>query len=150
MILERINLGIKNILEKNRVRYFQVSNSYILSNPMMLIMARKEKFRNIYLNLNKEMNIILTREKTRFFKLENHYILCNPKVMYQYKEQHFEKLVEKLKVLNPMNTLKRGYAIVKFQDKVVSDATHVHKNDSLKIDLRDGYILANVEKVGKK
>ena len=148
LLMDRLNLSIKNIVDQNKERLFQINNNYILNNPLMLIINKREYFKNLYQRLNKNMDVILTNEKSRFFKLENSYVLENPKILYQFKEQHFYKLVEKLEVLNPLNTLKRGYAIVKTNDKVVSDVSKIAKNDIIKIELRDGLVESKVVKVG--
>ena len=150
MLLDRLYLGIKNIMEINQARYFQSSNSYILNNPMMLISNKRDIFRNLYVRLNKEMGIILMNEKNRFLKLEKSYVLEKPSILYQSKELNLDKIIEKLGVLNPMNTLKRGYAIVKSDDRVVSNIRHISKGNKLNIELRDGWIYALVEKVGNK
>ena len=105
MIIDRINLSIKNILDQTRIRLFKSSNSYVLENP---------------------------------------------RILYQFREQHLGKLIEKLDVLNPMNTLKRGYAIVKYDGKVVSDSLKLKKGMSLDIELRDGIVQTKIEKVGNK
>ena len=150
MIMDRLILCIKNILEQNRVRLYQCSNSYVLNNPTMLFLSKKEYYKTLYQRLNKSIDLILSNEKMRFFKLENSYVLENPRILYQFKEQHFNKLVEKLEVLNPLNTLKRGYAIVKDNDRVVSDISFIKNNDILKIEFRDGMVDAKVVKVGEK
>ena len=51
----------------------------------------------------------------------NNYVLTNPEIIYKFKVQHLEHIINKLDVLNPMNTLKRGYAIVKKTEKVITD-----------------------------
>ena len=150
MLLDRLNLGMKNIVDYNRVRLFKSSNSYILNNPMMLFLSKRENFINLYKKLVKDMEILLSNEKTRFFKLETSYVLENPKILYQFKAQHLDKLIEKLDVLNPLNTLKRGYSIVKSNDKVISDIKKIKKGNLINIELSNGYIDALVEKVGRK
>ena len=117
---------------------------------MLLIVNKKENYKNLYDKLNKEINIIITNEKARFSKLEKSYILSNPQILYQSKEQNLNKLIEKLQVLNPMNTLKRGYAIVKSNNKVISNITKIKKDNIIEVELVDGLIEAKVEKVGKK
>ena len=149
ILMDRLNLVIKNILEQNRIRYFQCSNSYVLNNPMMLVLSRVENFKNLYGRVNKAMEYTLSNEKTRFFKLENSYVLSNPRILYQFKEQHFGKLIEKLEVLNPLNTLKRGYAVVRNNNKVISDVIDLKKGMDLSIQLRDGFVDAKIEKVGR-
>ena len=150
MLVERMNIGMTNLLEKNRVRLFQSTNSYILNNPQMLYYSKLEKFKNIYQLLNKEMGIILTNYKARLFKMENSYVLNNPDILYKFKKQNLIGIMEKLEVLNPMNTLKRGYAIVKCQNQVISDVSKVRVDDQLAIDLKNGQIVAKVMKVSEE
>ena len=150
MLLDRLNLVIGNILEKYRVRLFQSTNSYILNNPQMLYYQKQENFKNIKQRLNKEMNIYLTNYKTRLFQLENSYVLTNPEILYQFKKQNLEKIIAKLSVLNPMNTLKRGYAIVKCQDQVISDVKKVHVDDELVVNLKNGCVFTKVVKVSEE
>ncbi|MCI6265572.1 MAG: exodeoxyribonuclease VII large subunit [Erysipelotrichaceae bacterium] len=150
MLLDRLNLVIGNILEKYRVRLFQSTNSYILNNPQMLYYQKRENFKNINQRLNKEMSIYLTNYKTRLFQIENSYVLTNPEILYQFKKQNLEKMIEKLSVLNPMNTLKRGYAIVKCQDQVISDVKNVHVDDELVVNLKNGCVFTKVVKVSEE
>ena len=51
------------------------------------------------------------------------------KILYKFKKQNLGHLINKLDVLNPMNTLKRGYAIVKKDDAVVSDCKKLKVDD---------------------
>lgn len=150
MLLDRANIGMKNILETTRIRLFKSTNHYILNNPKMLYYNKQEKFHTIYQQLNKEISILISDKKTKLFQLENSYILTNPEILYQFKQQKFNNLVEKLEVLNPMNTLKRGYAIVKHNDKVITDITKIKKEDIIKIELKTGTIDTKVVKVGDK
>ena len=53
------------------------------------------------------------------FKIESSFVLNNPSVLYKYKEQNLLNIISKLEVLNPLNTLKRGYSITKINNKVV-------------------------------
>ena len=48
-----------------------------------------------------------------------------------------------------MNTLKRGYAIVKKDDMVVASISKLKEKDDIKINLSDGVIDAKIIKVGE-
>ena len=148
MLVDRINLSIENVLEKYRVRLFKSSSSYILNNPKMLYYSKEENFKNLYQNLNKEINLILSNYKTKVFQLENSYVLTNPDILYKFREQKLVSLIEKLEVLNPMNTLKRGYAIVRSNNKVISDVNKLKKDDNLEIELKNGKVITKIVKVG--
>ena len=119
MLIDKLNISMKNILEKYNVRLYKTTNSYILNNPQILYFNKQENLKNIHRQLNKEINTILTNNKTKLFKLENSFVLNNPNILYKYKEQNLINIISKLEVLNPLNTLKRGYAIVKKEDKVI-------------------------------
>ena len=113
-------------------------------------MNKQENLKVITDKLNKEMEILLTNAKTRLFKCSENYILNNPEVLYKFKSQKLEGIINKLEVLNPMNTLKRGYAIVKLDDKVVSDISRVKNDDKIAVELSDGVVISRVLEVNRK
>ena len=84
------------------------------------------------------------------FKLENSFVLNNPDILYKYKEQNLINIISKLEVLNPLNTLKRGYAIIKKDHKVINDITSISKDDNLTIQIKNGNIEAKVMKVSEE
>ena len=47
-------------------------------------------------------------------------------------------------VLNPMNTLKRGYAIVRTKRGVVSSVLDVSQGECLTVQFKNGEVIANV------
>ena len=48
-----------------------------------------------------------------------------------------------------MNTLKRGYAITRQKDKVISSIKDIDEKEKLTINLKDGMILTKIEKVSE-
>ena len=56
-------------------------------------------------------------------------------------------MIEKLEVLNPLNTLKRGYSITKINNRVVTDIKKVKKDDLVNINIKNGEINAKVIEV---
>lgn len=144
MLLDKINGDIQKILENTRLRLFKSTNSYVLSNPSLLYFQKEKYFQSLYQRLNKEMEIILTNKRTDLFVWKNHYILNNPDLLYKFHEQKLNGLVEKLMVLNPMNTLKRGYAIVRTKRGVVSSVLDVSQGECLTVQFKNGEVIANV------
>ena len=70
-------------------------------------------------------------------------------MLYKYSAQKLEHIISKLEVLNPLNTLNRGYAIIKREDKVLSSIKNINKDDIIKISLKDGELSSKVIKVGE-
>lgn len=150
ILIDRTNISMKNIIEKYNVRLFKTTNSYVLNNPSILYLSKKENLKNIYHRLNKEIEIILTNTKSKMFKLENSFVLNNPSILYKYKEQNLMSIISKLEVLNPLNTLKRGYAIIKKDEKVINNIKDISKDDKLTIQIKNGNIEAKVMKVSEE
>ena len=150
VLVDRLNISMKNTLERYNVRLFKSINSYVLNNPQMLYYTKMESFKGLYQRLNKDMDLLLTDYKTNFFRLENSYVLSNPDILYKFKEQKLLSLIEKLEVLNPLNTLKRGYTIVRSKDKVISNVKKLKKNDELEVEFKDGKVITKVVEIGVK
>ena len=143
----RLNKNVKNLIDNNKNLLNKIRESYILKNPMAIYEIKEQKLSN---NIEKLNSIIFTeieRNKTKLELIKKSYILQNPNKIYENKTIKYNSLIEKLTVLNPFNTLKRGYAIVKKNDKVSSTIKNINKNDEIKIDLKDGSILSKVIEV---
>ena len=146
MLIDRANKIITNKIEVNRVRLFKFSESY----PKMLYLNKYENFRNLYTRLNLGMDSYLSDVRLKLFKLEESYVLNNPEVLYKFLEQKLEGIISKLEVLNPLNTLKRGYAIATVSNKVISSIRDVKVDDCVEIKLKDGVLSSKVVKVSDK
>jgi exodeoxyribonuclease VII large subunit len=60
-------------------------------------------------------------------------------------KNNYVNLINKLEILNPLLTLKRGYAITKKEGKVISSVKEVKSKDKIDIDLSDGTLKAVIE-----
>ena len=55
----------------------------------------------------------------------------------------------KLNLLNPLNILEKGYAIVYKADSVIDSVNNININDNISIKLYDGNIVAQVKELNK-
>ena len=141
--------AINNMIENNRIIIKKISDSYVLKKPTAIYEIKEQYLDNLIDKLNKNIEVILSNIKVKLFNLENSYVFNNPDVLYKFKEQNLDKLIAKLEILNPMNTLKRGYAIVRSNDKVLTDIKKVKVDDKIRIEIKTGIIDAKVIKVGE-
>ena len=141
--------ALNNIISNNYKRLDNIKNSYLLTKPMTMYEIKEQKLDMLIDNLDKVINKIIDNNKVRLFTYRNSYILNNPNMLYKYSEQKLSHIISKLEVLNPMNTLNRGYAIVKKEDKVVSSVKNINKEDIITISLKDGNISSKIIKVGE-
>ena len=100
-------------------------------------------------NLDKVINKILDNTKIRLYTVKNSYVLNNPSMLYKYSSQRLDHIISKLEVLNPLNTLNRGYAIVKKENKVLSSIKDVKEDEVITIAFKDGNIESKIIKVGE-
>lgn len=139
--------ALNNIISINSKKLDALKNSYILTKPMSMYEIKEQKLDTLLDNLNKSINLVLENSKTKLFTLSNSYILNNPNMLYKYQSQKLNYVISKLEVLNPLNTLNRGYAIMKKDNKVVSSLNDIEKDDIVTITLKDGNIESKV--IGK-
>ena len=137
----------KNMLDKinyNKSYLNKVLDSYILKSPMSIYEIKEEKLSN---NIEKLNTIILNKISSNrliFDKLKRSYIFDTPNKIFENKNNKYNNLINKLDVLNPLNTLKRGYSITKLNDKVITNIQNLKVNDEINITLEDGNIDAKV------
>ncbi len=121
-------------------------SSYILKNPNAMYEVKEQKLDHLIDILNKQISNIIDINRIRLFRNMNSYVLTNPSILYKFKEQALGNIISKLEVLNPMNTLSRGYAIVKKDNRVVN-ISKLKSDDIINIDTKDGTIDAKVIEV---
>ena len=141
--------ALNNIINNNYQRLEGIKNSYILTRPITMYEIKEQKLDILLDNLNRNINKILENNRIKLYTYSNSYILNNPEMLYKYSAQRLEHIISKLEVLNPLNTLNRGYAIIKREDKVLSSIKNINKDDIIKISLKDGELSSKVIKVGE-
>ena len=149
ILIDDLGRSINKIIDSNKMRLFTCSNSYILNNPRVMYENKKQSLNILIDNLNKNIDWVIDNQKVRLFTCSNSYVLNNPGVLYKYSEQKLSHIISKLEVLNPLNTLNRGYAIIKKDDKVLSSIKNIKEEDIITITLKDGDVSSKIIKVGE-
>ena len=99
---------------------------------------------NLIGKLNYASKNIISENRSRLLKIESRSLLQKPDEVTKAKREKFFRNVDKLNILNPLLTLKRGYSIAKIDDKVISSAKDVQKGDELDIEFDDGIVNTKV------
>lgn len=142
--------ALNNIISLNYKKLDNIKNSYILSKPLSMYEIKEQKLDNLIDNLDKAITKTIDSVKVKLFTIKNSYILNNPDMLYKYSGQKLNHIISKLEVLNPLNTLNRGYAIVKKDNKVLSSIKNINEGENITISLKDGNIESKIIKVGEK
>ena len=162
----RLTGSINNIIEKDKKRLNNIKENAIFKNPKRIYEIKEQMFDILYEKLLKQMHILIDSKKHTLALLKTSYIFKEPKILirnnaYLYndllkrlkmnkdillnnKVNIYTNLLNKLEILNPITTIKRGYSITKKEGLVISSIDNVEKNDILKTELIDGYIECKV------
>jgi len=146
-VVNRSTISMNNYIDSRKQVLSSLVSSYVLKKPTAMYEIKEQNLDFLIDNLNKGIKKILDNNKIRLYKVSSSYVLNNPDIMYKFKMQNLEHIINKLDVLNPMNTLKRGYSIVKKDDKVISDIKNVFVDDIINVSVKDGIINAKVVEV---
>lgn len=146
----RLNKNIKNKISNNISYLNKILDSYILKSPMSIYEVKEEKLSNYIERGKNSIFNILSSYKIKLNSLKSSYILLEPKKIFENKSNKYTNLINKLEILNPLSTLKRGYSITKKDDKVITNIKDIKIKDKLDITLDSGVIFTEVLKVKER
>lgn len=137
----------KNVTDKigeNKLILKHISQKQVLKSPEEIYEIKGMHLDNLIDKLNYASNSIITQNRNKLLKLESSPILKNPNEIVNRKKERYFKNINKLEVLNPLLTLKRGYSIAKSNEKVITSVKDVKTGDQVDIELDDGTINTKV------
>jgi len=135
--------SINNIVKINREKLNKISESYVLKNPIAMYQVKEEKFDNLFERLVFGYKNVISNNGNKLMLFENRLNNGILNTLNNTKNRYLNS-INKLEVLNPLNTIKRGYSIAKKDGKVFSSVKNVKKKDLIEIELSDGSINAEV------
>ena len=116
---ERCTNSVVSLINRYKEILNKIKKSSILINPVNLYNAKKQMLLIDTKNLNNSINNILTINNMHLFRLKNSYIITNPNMIYEKKLIELKNNINALELLNPLSSLKRGYGIVKKENKCI-------------------------------
>ena len=140
----RLNKNITDKITQNKTKLDNISKKQILKNPESIYEIKGMHLDNLITKLDLTSKHIITENRNKLSQLENKNILKNPQEIIRMKREPYLRNFDKLNVLNPLLTLKRGYALAKVEGKVVSSAKDVKSGDELDVEFDDGIINTRV------
>lgn len=143
-LVDKLTFSSKNIVDKNKNRLIRLESSTILKNPEPIYNYKRIDLNNLVYKLNFSATRIVNENRNKLFKIENSHILKNPEEIIKDKKDSYLKNFNKLEVLNPLLTLKRGYSIAKTDENIISSVNDVKAGDKVDIELKDGTINTKV------
>ena len=134
--------SILNILKIRKQKINKLDSSYVLKNPITIYEIKEQKFDNIFDKLINNFKGMISNNKNKLELIDTK--INNNIINKLNKDKNdFARTLSKLEVLNPLLTIKRGYSIIRKDNKVISSTKDIKKKDNLELELKDGKV--NVE-----
>ena len=86
----------------------------------------------------------MNNAKHRLELLTSNHIIVNPSILYKDKQIYLDNIINKLELLNPLSSLKRGFSVTYKNNKLVKDINDINIDDELNIKISNGEIIAKV------
>lgn len=142
----RLEQAIMTMITSKKEQLETLKKSYILTNPIAMYQVKEQRFDSLFEKIHLLMNSIIINEKNNCQilkqKLEN-----NIQKVLENEQHRYLHALNKLEILNPLLTIKRGYSITRNHNQVITSIKQVKLQDKLKIEVTDGLIEARVEEV---
>jgi len=139
----RLNKAMNTYIHDNKEKIERLKNHYILKNPISIYEIKEQRFDTIFEKLQYVMTSILTNERNRYEKYVERVSLLTERQLDKNKN-NYVNLLNKLEILNPLLTIKRGYSVTKKDDKVITSVKRIKKDDKLVVELTDGLVSTKV------
>ena len=140
----RLNKNINDKIMQKRTKLNHVSEKQIFKNPESIYEIKSMTLDNLVTKLEFSSKNIISENRNKLIELKNKNIMKNPDEILRKKKEPYLRNVDKLTVLNPLLTLKRGYTLTKVEGKVVSSAKDVKSGDKLDVEFNDGTVNTRV------
>ena len=144
MSKERLNYSANRIIMEKESRFNRLKDSYYLRNPYDFADNKERIYTELSQRLKENMDDVIKSKERSLIRAKEFYTIRNPKALTKNKEQRFLEIFNKLELLNPMLTIKRGYTLTKKDGKVVSKSKDLEKGDRIEIEFSDGNVESEV------
>ena len=109
------------------------------------IYAPKEMMLDGIINrLQHSSESLIMKNQNRLDLVKNSNVFKNPQEIIKNQKENYLLQLSKLEILNPLNTLKRGYTLAKSDGKLISSAKQLKSGDNLEVEFEDGNVNTKV------
>lgn len=140
----RINLAVNKRFDENKSKLDYIVSKKLFINPREIYAPKEMLLDNVCNRLEHSSKSIILVNKSKLDIVKNSNIFKNPEAILNNQKENYLLQISKLDVLNPLNTLKRGYALAKWNGKVISSSKDVKSGDELEVEFDDGNVNTRV------
>lgn len=135
---------ISNKIEFLKQKLNDITNKYILKNPISIYEIKEQYFSGIIEKLKFNITNVYNKKEKEYLNITSSFIFKEPNKLTEKKKQKYLQIISKLDALSPLSTIKRGYSVVRKNDKVITSKKDLIRKDKIEIELSDGNIEAEI------
>ncbi len=140
----RLNKFMQNKIKIYKQKLMNINSRPILKTPINIYEIKEQQFSTILEKLKYNIVNLYNNKNNKYEKIKESIIFKNPSKLIDKDRNSYLMLLGKLETLNPVLTLKRGYAIARVNGKIISTIKDVKTKEKLEIEVSDGKILTEV------
>ena len=140
----RANNVMAKQLNDNLEKFERIKNRPLFKNPYMIHERKVMDLDFIKGRLVSSSKEMIHSNQIRLSKVKSSNVFRNPQSILDEKTITLSRNIDKLKVLNPLLTIQRGYAVARSKGKVVSYAKDLKKDEELELEFKDGKVNTRV------
>ena len=140
----RANLLINKMLDENRARLDNIVSKRLFTNPSEIYAPKEMALDNMVNRLEHSSDSLIMKSTNRLDLVKNSRIFKDPQEIVNKQKEKYLLQLSKLEILNPLNTLKRGYTLAKSDGKVISSSNDLKSGDELEVEFADGNVNTKV------
>lgn len=141
---KRLDLALKNLYDNSYKHFQKVLDRNFLKNPMRLIQTKELAYVNLYDRLLKSSPLEIVDNRIEKVKVLLKTLQSEYRYLIKENQVHYQNLIEKLELTNPLNIMKKGFAIIKQDNVIKKHINDIDKDKQLDIKISGGEITAKV------
>lgn len=146
--IEQLTIRSKKVM-KNKIdflnqRLMEIKNKYILKNPLSIYEIKEQQFDTLIEKLKYNIVNLYNIKEKRYLNITSSYIFKEPNKLIDTKKNKYINILSKLETLSPLSTIKRGYSVVRKDEKVITSIKDLKKLDKISLELSDGTVQAEI------
>jgi exodeoxyribonuclease VII large subunit len=140
----RANLAVNKILNENKNKLDNIISKRLFTSPGEIYAPKEMMLDGVINRLQHSSESLVIKNQNRLNLVKNSNIFKNPQEIIKNQKENYLLQLSKLEILNPLNTLKRGYTLAKSDGKVISSAKQLKSGDNLEVEFEDGNVNTKV------
>ena len=146
--LDNLDSRANNVMNKqlndNLEKFGRIMDRTLFENPYIILEKKVLKLDTLRANLGSSSKEMINSSQNRLSKVKGSNVFKDPQSILLNKKVSLKGYLDKLDVLNPLQTIQRGYAVARTGGKIVSHAKDLKKDDELEIEFKDGKVNTRV------